>query len=893
MKVEFGYILVFILVSVCFLIISNVVASKGQWLTLQGNHKRTGRIDIAGKIEQPKVYWKLDLSAKRVYFGVNENGTKEQTVVYKFDNLPIWTSDMEREWGLEPEFRTRHLEVRGKFLDDVPGYQTVRFTNTWTGEGEADLQLVTDNGIMWNVKFEPKAEAPMPVVVDLDGDGELEIAVSHWYGVTVYSLLTGEKKYQNIYRKSERARQYGHFSAITLPSGDVVLLVVGEFSPHIDVLKVKNGKLEVLWYKKLGYATQGGIDRRITINRVGTEPAGDFDGDGRFEVMMNYFNGSGDEHWHLMGYELMTGKVEYDIKNFYLDGAVDVDGDGREEWLGRIINSRARNTYAPLQVLKPVNKGDIQEIWSGLTGRWSMSLPLTKPTISSDTSGVKKLKPVSVNRGEGQGDIIFFSELKNSPGGERLSAMVLDTDKGDSKVLWSIDVPVQGKLDVLSHCKKGYLVSLEKNFVDSIEVHVENAKLNLIGQKRLTRVPSQPVVIKDKQGIAYIITATSAEQIACFCSEGNQKPELLWSYPGRPMSTGSGWYGLEADDINGDNIPEVVYVTEAPESGARIIVRNLDGDICWYYDFPGFNGYLANWNECMTTFWSLGHFLDSNHLDLFVSNRRSIMHSDESVVVNMKKKNIAWHKDILQVREPWTTTQWFHTRGYGGGLPALEDFDDDGLDDIVLTYPAEVSIVDGEKGEQLYVENMGPVPDTDVWLIGGTPMVADFDGDGNNETLEIHSDMLILFKHKNKRSEILWRTQPANGTKKLPTLIKLKEDGKLGLCLVNSDGEVKIINPKTGKEILNFKGKSTSSNIVACDVNGDGYEEIIYASAGELVALGIDRKQNVLRIIWSIKVSKTGLITDIVVADVNGDGAAEILAGTNDSKLYCIGAANI
>jgi outer membrane protein assembly factor BamB len=815
---------------------------------------------------------------------------------------------MEEHWGLRTQkldicgdgklhdvFGTPPLEMWGKFLAEVSGYQKVRFTNTWTGPRQANLQLLSyENGIekprtIWDIKFEPKAEAPMPIVVDVDKDGKLEIAVSHWYGVTIYDLYTGVMKYQNIYRGNDHGRQYGHFSAVNFPDGKIGLLVVGDFSPHISMLMVRNDKLEVLWFNTFENDRQQGIDRRVTINRVGPEPADDYDGDSQVEVMMNFFNGTGDSRWHLIGYDALNGQVKYDIEDFFMDGALDVDGDGRKEWIGRHYDGRALNTYAPLLILKPTGKNKTCNIWSCPRGRWSLHriLPrLTLQTFQSTTSRV--LEPVSYGNKQGTEAVLFFSEPVGETNREKLSA--LKFHMGKPVVLWTVESSSDGKLDALSVRDKDVLIKLEQPLNPIADLRTENASLNPIGQENLTYFAPQPVVLKNGNK-THIIVATSAWQICCFQSQDQQEPKILWAYSGRPMATDlatrDSWFGLEAEDINNDGISEVLYVTENPKGGAQVLARNLEGKICWQYDFPEFCGYVAEWGDCMTTFWAVGHFIKADHFDVFVSNRRSTMHSDESVVIDTQKDTIVWHKDTLEVREPWTSA-YEHTRGYGGSLPVIADFENDCLDDIVLTYPCELSIVKGKDGSQLFVENMGPVagthaidrPDqTGFWLIGGKVLGADLDNDGIKESLVTHPGMIIAFKHHDKRSHIIWRTEPGDGITTLPAVADTDGDGVFELGLPGCRDGFRCVDSKTGRVLWNI-GEGASSNCVACDIDGDGREEFLYAN-GKLLRAVRNGK-----VVWEINLLAG--ITQLAVADVDGDGTSEILAGAEDGKMYCI-----
>ena len=172
-----------------------------------------------------------------------------------------------------------------------------------------------------------------------------------------------------------------------------------------------------------------------------------------------------------------------------------------------------------------------------------------------------------------------------------------------------------------------------------------------------------------------------------------------------------------------------------PDGHSRLIAIGLNGINRWHYDFINFNGRSPIWNECGTTRWAVGHFTNSDRLDVMVSNRPSIMHSDETVIINTRTNMVAWHKDILEMPN--------HTRGYGGGRYSVTSMGDDQLDDIIQAYPAEFSIVDGMTGRQITTVNLGPVEGSTHWVIDGTPMVV------NDEiTIVTHPSMVIAFAER-------------------------------------------------------------------------------------------------------------------------------------------------
>ncbi|MFB3106192.1 MAG: FG-GAP repeat domain-containing protein, partial [Pseudomonadales bacterium] len=362
------------------------------------------------------------------------------------------------------------------------------------------------------------------------------------------------------------------------------------------------------------------------------------------------------------------------------------------------------------------------------------------------------------------------------------------------------------------------------------------------------------------------------------------KPHRQWRLPGRAMTTQvPQMLGLVAGDVDGDGRVEVLAVQENRDGSSRLVAINLDGVARWHYDFPDFGGRAPIWNECGTTIWSVGHFFDNRRIGVLVSNRRSIMHSDETVIIDPKTDKLVWHRDVLEVRQPWTDAQWSHTRGYGGGPVALADFDDDGLDEIVLCYPAEYSVVKGVTGEQLIVESTGPLKGTDgFWVFSGQPLVADLDGDGQPETLWTSPSMIIAFAHRNGRAEILWRTEPNDGTNALPAIGDVDGDGHFEIGVPGCQDGFRCLDGATGtvQWTIPSRGDRTS-NCVAVDIDSDGIEEFIYADGSKLLATGREG-----RIKWEFDLPVP--IEYIVVADVDDDENAEILVSGSNGVVYCV-----
>jgi len=333
--------------------------AAASWPMMGYDSQHTGRYPVAGEIVTPGLAWQMDLSAREYLLTATQEAGEEHWKLQEPSALQSLSSEARRAWGLSAP----QLDVVGhgnlvdppnapgarwgKFLPCVAGFQRLSWTTTW-GE-DAHFQMHSfENGmdkphLVWDLSFEGAMYSPLVVVVDLDSDGNQEAVLSTWHGVIAYDLLTGQEKYKCMYRQIH-ARQYGFLGAYTDLSGRVYLIVVGDFAGHIGALSVRDGELRNLWYHRFDPQSEQGIDRRFTINTIGPDPMGDFDGDGHGEVLMNVFDENDDARWHLIAYDLETGEHRLDLPDVYLHGHADLDGDGRNELLTQYCPGRPVGT---------------------------------------------------------------------------------------------------------------------------------------------------------------------------------------------------------------------------------------------------------------------------------------------------------------------------------------------------------------------------------------------------------------------------------------------------------------------------------------------------------------------------------------------------------------------
>lgn len=866
------------------------------WPMMGYDLQRTARTPAVGQIRIPRLAWQMDFSAREYFLTVTPESGERNWELHESSNLQPLSTEERRAW----ELTTSQLNVVGdgqkvdppaapgarwgKFLPGVPGLQRLSWTTTWGEDAHFQMHSFENNldqpRLVWDVPFEGAMYSPLVVVIDIDGDGAQEAVLSTWHGVVAYNLATGEEKYRCMYRQSH-GRQYGFFGAYTDPAGRAYLVVVGDFAGHIGALAVRDGELQNLWFHQFDLQSEQGITRRFTINTIGPDPIGDFDGDGRGEVLMNVFNETGDGRWHLLAYDLETGEHLLDLPYIYLHGHADVDGDGRGELLTQYCPGRPVGTNGELRLYRWDKL-----LWNHPHARWSMTtlpqLPLTH--ITGATRGMEA--PVAGALEGKSGQEVFFT----APGeGECLHALHVSSDN-KAEIAWKVESPPDILLDAVAASDGRALIRARAHQNANIQLHAEGTRLEAVASQHIVRDAPQPLVLHDVQKRTQIVIAEPLDRISGWMvqQEGDLPLRRLWQQPGRAMTTQvPQMLGLVAGDVDGDGFDEILYVQETRDGHSQLIALGLDGCECWHYDFPGFNGQAPVWNQCGTTIWAVGHFTEKERLDVLVSNRRSIMHSDETVILDPRENRVVWHCDILEVKPPWTETQWPHNRGYGGGTVAIGDFDGDGLDDIALCYPAEYSVVKGNTGEQYVVESTGPLKGTNnFWVIGGHPLAADLNGDGTLETIWTSPSIILAFARREGRAELLWRTEPNDGATGLPAIGDTDGDGRLEIGLPGFQDGFRSLDAATGEVLWTVPSQGNgASNCIAVDINGDGMEEFLYANGSCLLAVA-QRPGVEDAIVWQIDMPAP--VQNIVAADVDGDGKAEILVGGSDGVLYCV-----
>lgn len=824
-----------------FALLATGAPMSAEWMSPGGNPARTRRVTFGAPLDAPRVRHEIPTFARESL--IVASPTDGDTAVRRpSTDIALTTADRIR-WGL----RSPTLDVAGdgvlveppsaaiprwgSFLPDVAGLQRLSWTTSWGPTGSLYMHSFEDGTehprLVWEVEHDGSVYSPLVVVGDIDGDGVDEVVVSTWHGVHVYEIATGVEKYRAKYRETH-ARHYGSVGLHTDPSGRVYILVVGDFAGHIASLSVRDDALAVLWYQKFDPQSEQGIDRRFTINRVGPDPMGDFNADGRAEALMNVFNETGDGRWHLLGYDLETGERVLDIPDEFYQGHHDIDGDGTPELLTQQCAGRAVATNG---VISARRWNDL--LWSAPSSRWALrniaNMPLTHDTGA--TRGRETVVTV-------EGAALYTSMQPGADDAERVQALSL-TSNGVPCESWRVEGAAGLSIDARATVGDDVLVRVRGSRDTAGAVSARDRRLSVVGSSVVTEGVAPPLVL-NSDGDSVIIVADTRNTVSAW-SVADDGPTRLWTRPGRAMTTQAPEaLGLTAGDIDGDGAPEALTVRETQSGEAELIAYRLDGSEAWAHVIEGYGGRAPVWNEGGVTRWAVGHFLDRERFDVLVSTRRSIMHSDETTLIRGDTHETVWSRDILDVRAPWSDSSWQHTRGYGGGPMAFADMTGDGLDDIVMCYPAEYSVVDGATGEQLYVMDAGPLPGTDgYWVPSGEPLTADFDGDGATDSLWRGPGMILAIRHgrDGQRPEVMWRTGKEDGATGAAALANVDANGVLAVGVAGCSDGFRCYDATTGALLWQLDGRASPvSNALAVDVDGDSRDEFIWADGSTIHA---------------------------------------------------------
>ena len=666
---------------------------------------------------------------------------------------------------------------------------------------------------------------PLPLAGDFDGDGAVEIAVLPFHELLLLDGRTGRVKDRCRFTDT---RSYGFFGVYDFDrDGRDEFLVQADFSKHIDVLGFRDGKLHLLWQ----HAVEADISNPQKILRVGPNPVADVDGDGRLEVLSCTYNDEGDQRWRVRVHDALNGRVQAELPDEILATAVDVDGDGTSELLTTVATSAGLPEFGVIRV-RSLRGGQSRVLWEQPDSAWPLwDQPLPPNVKSTATHGTKTVLCRALTNGF---STVLSQKSKASTDPKRragwASLRLVRWESGKFQTLCTVTGP---GLQALGLNTQGHLLARTWHAPGAkAAVEVSSGKATLKSTRRLGCSPGPVVVARTKDDNApTIVVQGASEETVLF-----QPPTARWKTPpllrlpvrGQSMS----WpetRGPVVADLAGNGRRQLLTATASPSGSARFLASDLTGRELWHHDFERIPGTPPVWNTGGIILWQAGHFTDRRRQDVLVTIRRSMMHSEETLLLSGRDGH-----------ELWRRNRQISQRGVGGTPFALADFDGDGLEDAVSLNPSILYILKGANGRDILAKDAtwDSVPAKPVYW--GLPVAGNFAGGKESQVYFGGRSMTGLVRGD---GSLVWWDALDHSAPELPAFGDFDGDGTLESIGIGYEDGVRCYNLRNG----HVKWRLASplpDPVVGCataDLDSDGRDEAVFTMGRTVLAFGATR----------------------------------------------------
>ncbi len=771
-----------------------------------------------------------------------------------------------------------------------------------------DFRGGVDRALPGRVLSMDDAYHPTVAAADLDHDGIDELIVSKLSGLYLFDVLDGSMKSSVLWTSNgERHRNYGLLQFHDIDGdGDLeVIIAADRVARHISVLDNDGrGNLSLMWDRFIEFIYPNDTtELRHTFNSVA-----DLDGDGRLELVVAVFNGRGDGRWWLEVIDPCTGSVRTELPDRYLWGVQDLNGDGVPELLLSRETTRQVKPFSRVEVVSCLG-GAWHTLWEdeglhfagrdlrpeGLKSEFRPALFGHNETWVDPASGVPRAFLFRDPRLSGHAGSSFLelswekrsfctrsSELPDAPAALMAGLADLDGDGKNERILSDAG----GGMHILS-AEGAVTVSFRTGFRLPLEGYY-------IGR------PAQTPVIYGggKNGPPRIALIDNTNMLHLLQEQGGGRSvRELWRRPARGcVGYDLAFHSAYVCDIDGDGILELLVTDPVAGRPSRLVAFGPDGEEKGSWEVPGAAPVLPL--RIGTYMWQVLPFGGENRI-VAASFASYSMNSEGSVCFGLDGRSF-WRLTEYGEGEwgrgmgPWSA---YSSLPGPRGTPRLFFL----AKDLVC----EVDAADGSwrrepwllwrattvamgQPEWEFTKDRLPLFGTekDPFTAYGSPILVDVDGDGQEEIVigGCFGGMGVL---KDDHTVLWWKRTPfTDVTLRLPGIADLDGSGNRSVGVCHADGAFVCYDGRTGRESWTIPLGTTTSDIVSCDIDGDGREEFIMGTTdGRLLAIGEDpRGRGTIR--WSVELGSS--VGTPSVADTNGDGLPEIIAVAGDGSVYCI-----
>lgn len=565
-----------------------------------------------------------------------------------------------------------------------------------------------------------------------------------------------------------------------------------------------------------------GWPESVTTGKIVTTwpepPYTDVDGDGGLEVILSMFNSEGAQTWLVRIYDAVTGKMKYRYSGMIASRCVDIDGDGAAEIIGNVSSDPTQTRLEGAQLLG-VADGKLAMVWEDHKAEALDMLPLRTKRGKRIITGNRLPVHQPARIKKGQG--IFTLAF------DRQGRLRLDT--------WRAPEP-------------------EPRTDFSAIPAMQGAAMPVLLAADLTGDGTNELVLYKTPEVQVLhFTGKSLDHLATYRSDSI--PVLA--------------------DLNGDGQTEIVCmtVTTTTTPVVEAVTPALGNKRLWRCEFPKADrsGLPAPRRAYIRTI----HLTGQPTPDLYVWAGTPLV---RSVGLNGLTGEILWEKGEV----PDSPARQY-SRYYGPSMnyASAFDFNGDGNEDLVFTNPDYYCIADGPTADLL----LGPLFPKEVF---NQPSQGLYTYPAILKTKGAIPTTCLIGGHyfqaaMSLRADPYWYKLPMAGESRcgMEGFLQL-EDGTWLMGFGRQNGNFACKNAANGAVQWEMPLEVSVSDVVTCDVDGDGRSEYLFGTShGDLCAVGDGGERP--RVVWKLDLGVA--VGAPIAADLDGDGSCEVVVPTADGYV--------
>jgi len=679
---------------------------------------------------------------------------------------------------------------------------------------------------IWRSYAEEARNYPPPVAVaDMDLDGVSDVVIATLEKAYCFDGATGELKM--VAHSPGINRNYG-ILIIKNIDGDPypeVLVLSPNLNEHLWVVDNDGHNLSQIWNKHFEYSyPEDVISIRVTVDSVA-----DLDSDGRDEIVYSIYNQSSDARWHTVILDALTGQSLSEMLDRYLLAVVDVDGDGLGEVVTSEQHDRTVTYYSNVTILNYDDATTIRLKGCGIVYDYWSSFPLGVNSIANTDQWMQS----------GAGHLVRANG----------SLGYLRVEGGEAVLNWTLrESDVGAGLTILGTFRTGAIIAGGNDGLLRVLYPGKIVDVAWTGGF----IPSSVAGDLDGDGLPEIVTRDSRGRLLVLRSDGS----LEASFSGRVRWSKCGKDGsVVVWDMDGDGKDEILV-----GGRDRLDVLSRNGTLIRTYPLPN---YPYDWVPANIT--------GDSYTDIFVSCAGGGPHTATTMAIDGATGEMLWTKDF----------------GPYAGFTGLMDYDEDGLDDLVVREHFDFYILIGPTGDE---KKGGSICGYH------TPMILDVNIDGAIEvvwgggwgSLLVDSKKSYQFANGQRGFYMWhrWKRLFGGGDSnelygKIPGLADIDGDGVVDLGVPDINGSLLCFDAASGRLKWKMDLAAIPSDVVSCDIDGDGLGEFILGTSdGRLLSVGRDGVE------WTYRFEDA--VGDPILFDIDRDGETDILAPVMDGRLYAL-----